>query len=417
MPRALAASLLVLLAAPAGAVAGWANPIRLADRASEPHIALADDGSAVAVWRTRTSVRAAYRTIPSASFGASSTVARGRYSLLRLSAAPSGRAVALWRGRRGRLYASVREPGGRFGAARRIATAHGIFVPDVKVAANGAAVAVWEEQLRSNSLRIRAARLPVGGSRFGTAITVQALAQAPRLDVDADGDAVVAYYTRKPTGNLAVRRLSGDGTLGSEQRVAKLANAYRITLGPGGHALLAWTTFNEGLDALHVAYAAPGDPFGPPEEIAPDLGRRYFGTGVDEAGNATLFWIGLDPGTTTYHLRIATRRSAEPFSLPAFDLGTGYFDYARLAVNPRGDAIAAWWGDVGQRFRHLAAVRRGPTGPWSATTVLGSAAQGNDFAPDVSIDGTGHGVAVWLANPDRTRRGVGRVFYADYAPD
>jgi hypothetical protein len=404
------------IALPGAAWAGWHAPVRLANGASEPHLALADDGSAIAVWRTSSAVRVAFRA-PGGSFGSPRSIARGHFALLRLSAAPSGHAVALWRRGRGRLYASVRPAGGAaFGPARLVAKAHRITFPDVKAAAFGGAVAVWQEQLRSKVIRVRAARLPAGATRFRAPITVKADAGIPRLDVDDAANAVIAYG-HSGSGNLGVRRFGSTQGLGAEQVIpAGGAETFRVAVGGAGHALLGWTTFANGLDALHAAYAQPGASFGAPEDLASDLGRLGFGSGVDAHGVATLFWIGLDSGTTNYHLRTATRTATEAFA-PSAELGAGYFDYPRLAVNHRGDVIAAWWGDVGQRFRHMAAARPRSAQTFGAPTVLGSAAQGNDFAPDVSIDGTGRGVAVWLANPDRGRRGVGRLYYADYTPD
>ena len=413
---ALAATALTL-ALPGAALAGWHAPTRLADGASEPHLALADDGSAVAVWRSSSGIRVAFRA-PGGAFGSARTLARGKFGLLRLSAAPSGHAVAVWRRGRGRLYASVRPAGGvGFRPARLVTKAHRISFPDVKAAAFGGAVVVWQEQLRSGVTRVRAARLAAGATRFGAPFTVRANAGIPRLDVDDAANAVVAYG-RSGSGQLGVRRLPPKQGLGAEQVItARGAETFRVAVGGAGHALVSWTTFNDGLDALHAVYAQPGEAFGPVQDVASDLGRLSFGSGVDAHGVASLFWIGLDSGTTNYHLRVAKRTATEPFALPAADLGTGYFDYPRLAVNHRGDVVTAWWGDVGGRFRHMAAARPRAAQAFGAPVVLGSAAQGNDFAPDLSIDGTGRAVAVWLANPKPGRRGVGRLFYADYVPD
>jgi hypothetical protein len=406
----------VALTIPGTAFGGWSNPKRLADGASEPHLALADDGSAIAVWRTASGIRVAFRA-PDREFASARTLAKGRFGLLRLSAGPSGHAVALWRKGRGRLYASVR-PAGRaqFGPPRLIAKAHRITLPDVKAAAFGGAVAVWQEQLRSGDVRVRAARLAAGARRFGGPITVRANAGIPRMDVDDAANAVIAYG-RSGSGQLGVRRYGPDRGLSAEQVIAAGgAETFRVAVGGAGHALLSWTSFNGGLDALHAAYAQPNEAFGAAQDVASDLGRLSTGSGVDAHGVASLFWIGLDAGTTDYHLRVGTRTATEPFGPPA-EIASGYFDYPRLALNHRGDVVVAWWGDVGQRFRHMAAARPVGAQAFGLPVVLGSAAQGNDFAPDVSIDGTGRGVAVWLANPDRGRRGVGRLFYADYAPD
>ena len=416
--RRVALALAVLaLALPAAALAAWHDPTRLADGASEPHLALADDGSAIAVWRSASGIQVTVRA-PGHAFRTARTLSRGRFALLRLSAAPSGPAVAVWRKGRGRLYASVRPAAGApFGSARLVAKAHRITFPDVKAAAFGGAVAVWQEELRSKVTRVRAARLPAGARRFRAPVTVKANAGIPRLDVDDAANALIVYG-RSGSGQLGVRRFGPREGLGAEQVVAAGgAETFRVAVGGAGHALLSWTTFNGGLDALHAAYAQPGEAFGAAQEVAPDLGRLRFGSGVDAHGVATLFWIGLDSGTTNYHLRVATRTATESFISPAAELGRGYFDHPRLAVNHRGDVVAAWWGDVGGRFRHMAAARPRSAQTFGLPVVLGSAAPGNDFAPDVSIDGTGRAVAVWLANPKPGRRGVGRLFFADYEPD
>jgi hypothetical protein len=416
--RVVLALAVAALTLPGAAVAGWHAPVRLADNASEPHLALADDGSAIALWRSASGIRVAFRA-PGGTFSAAKTLARGHFALLRLSAAPSGSAVAVWRKGRGRLYASIRPAGGAdFGPVRLVARAHRISSPDVKAAAFGGAVAVWEERVHSGDIRVRAARLRAGASRFGAPLTVRANAGLPRMDVDDAGSAVVVYG-RRGTGELGVRRLPRVEGLGAEQVLAGGAETYRVAVGGAGHALLTWTTFTTGggLDTLHAAYAQPDGAFGPAQDLASDLGRLSIGSGVDAHGVASLFWISLDSGTVNYHLRVATRTATEPFTSPVSEIATGYFDYPRLAVNHRGDTVAAWWGDVDGHFRHMAAARPKSAQVFGAPVVLGSAAPGNDFTPDLSIDGTGRAVAVWLANPKPGKRGVGRLYYADYVPD
>jgi hypothetical protein len=412
MRRAVVVAVLLACAGPAPALAAWGPPVRLARGVAEPHMALADDGTTIAVWRSGRSIRAALRP-PGGTFGAAVTLVRGRFSSVRLSAAPSGAAVALWRDRR-RLFASVRPAGGSFGAPRRLVTARRVTLPDVKVAASGAAVAVWQEQLRSGAVRVRAARLAAGGRRFGTPFRVASPGAEPRLAVDAAGNGLVAYLAS--LRRLDVRHLPAGGGLGTLQAVQTRTRAYRVAVGPAGHALLAWATFNDGLDALHVMYGLPNAPLGARETLERDLGRLRFGTGIDAQGNATLLWIWLERRTINYQLRTATRTPALGFG-PYALIASGYLDHARLAVNPRGDAIAAWWASVAEDFRHLAAARPAGATAFSAPVVLGGAAEGNDFAPDIALSGTGRAIAVWLTNPVRTRRGFGDFFFAEYVPE
>ncbi|HEV7774053.1 MAG TPA: PKD domain-containing protein [Conexibacter sp.] len=71
---------------------------------------------------------------------------------------------------------------------------------------------------------------------------------------------------------------------------------------------------------------------------------------------------------------------------------------AVVAVDPAGDAIAAWTDDDGNGAQSLIVATRPAGGPWSTPAPLASDV-GVD-APAVTMDATGNATVVWIESPD-----------------
>src|SRR5581483_2421726 len=83
---------------------------------------------------------------------------------------------------------------------------------------------------------------------------------------------------------------------------------------------------------------------------------------------------------------------------------------ARLAVDPVGDAIAAWARDDGETVGFEAAARRSGRGFGAQEAVTGRGNDSDSTAPDVAVSAAGEAVMVWEAGGGKDTA-LGAVFY------
>jgi hypothetical protein len=186
--------------------------------AFEPEVAVAPDGTVIAVWtrsdganfriqssnRTPTGAWSVPQTISDANRGASEPA---------LAVDNSGNAVAVWTQSDGtnlRIYSAYRPAGGSFLTPAPIsASGADASGPDVSIDNSGNALAAWS-RFDGTKLRVQAAIRPPGsGSSFGAATTLSLAGQdafearvAAGPSVDANG---VVVWTRSDGTNLRVQ--------------------------------------------------------------------------------------------------------------------------------------------------------------------------------------------------------------------
>ena len=116
--------------------------------------------------------------------------------------------------------------------------------------------------------------------------------------------------------------------------------------------------------------------------------------GVAADGDAVVAWRASAPGAGAV-VQAAARRAGRAWSAPQTLSASGQVaSPPRIAVSPRGDAVAVW--EQGSIFTGLfiqAATRRAD-GRWSAPATLGPTT-GFATTPDAAISATGDAVAVW----------------------
>jgi hypothetical protein len=172
--------------------------------ATEPQVALDPQGNALAVW-TRSDgsnfrIEAASRP-PGGAFGPAQTLSAPGQSAFGPQPAldPQGNALAVWRrfdGSNIRIEAASRPPGGAFFGAAQILSAAGqnTFEPQVALAPQGNALAVWQ-RFDGSDFRIEAASRPPGGA-FGPAQILSAPGQSafgPQPALDPQGNALAVW--------------------------------------------------------------------------------------------------------------------------------------------------------------------------------------------------------------------------------
>jgi hypothetical protein len=294
-------------------------------------VALDPAGDAVAVWQRSDGsdlrAQAAFRPAGSGWDSPETLSAAGQSAELPQVAIDSdGNALAIWHrfdGTDDRVQASFRPAGGSFGAADTLSDAGQAAVrAQIAFDANGDALAVWQRFDGSDS-RIQAASRPAGGS-FGAVETLSDAgldARAPRIALDAAGDAAVAWRSDNDV-QIRVRaaiRPAG-GSFGAPQTLSDAgqdAGAVEVAIDPEGNALAVWTRGHpDGDDRGQYALAPAGGGFEAPQTLSePGGGVAWPDAAFDGEGNALILW--------SYEIAGEYRVRATAFDVagPRLDLG------------------------------------------------------------------------------------------------
>jgi len=180
--------------------------------AFDPQIAFATDGAVTAVWRrsngVNSIVQAATRP-PGGSFGPAVDLSAAGQDAgqPRITFATNGAATVVWirnNGANSIVQAATRPPGGSFGPAVDLsATGQGAFQPQIEIAPDGAATVVWIRNNGPNFIVQAATRPP--GSSFGAPVDLSATGQnasEPQVAIAPDGAATAVWYRYDGATNI-----------------------------------------------------------------------------------------------------------------------------------------------------------------------------------------------------------------------
>jgi len=167
----------------------------------------------------------------------------------------------------------------------------------------------------------------------------------------------------------------------------------RVAISQDGSALLVWV--EDQPSAIRASHYAPGEGWSGPEQLDRSS-DQYLVSGVDVAmdqgGRAIATWRrqGNEPSIVASRYEPG-RGWLEPERIDDSNAADGYD--TRVAVNPGGDAIAIWLGGDGSGGR-VFANQYTPASGWQASEAIDS---GDSWieGPEVAIDGSGNGIAVW----------------------
>jgi len=372
--------------------------------ATRTQTAIAPDGAATAVWRrfngTNFIIQAATRP-PGGSFGAAVNLSATGQSAFapQIAIAPDGAATAVWyrdNGTNDIIQAATRPPGGSFGAAVDLsATGQNAFDPQIAIAPDGAATAVW---LRFNGTHfiIQAATRPPGGS-FGAAVDLSATGQSarnPQIAIAPDG-AATAVWTRSNGPNEIIQAATRPpgGSFGAAvdlSATGQTADNPQIAIAPDGAATAAWRRSNGTNNIIQAATRPPGGSFGAAVDLSA-TGQNASGPQIAVApdGTATVVWT-RDNGTN-FIIQAATRPPGGSFGA-AVDLSAPGQNAAdpQIEIAPDGTATVVW-----TRFNTIIqAATRPPGGSFGAAADLSATAQ-SAFGPQIAIAPDGAATAVW----------------------
>ncbi len=270
------------------------------------------------------------------------------------------------------------------------------FQPHVGLDQRGNATALWrlETVFVNSGDGIQTAFKPAGTpwrkpqtlARAGTDLQV---AFNPRGDAIAIVEpqyagAMQAYF--RPVGKPWRRPV----TIAAHTGIPSPVQTPEVALSPQGAAIVVFVT--NGGAALYAWYSpAAGSRWGKPVALAHRV--DYVQVGFDTHGNATAVW-----STPLHVLRSALRPHNRSWRKPvviftgdpspdAIGPDNPLFRDTRLAIDPRGDALAVW-----EDATSILATSRSPAGVWHKPVRISHT---TGRAPQVALDAHGNAVAVW----------------------
>jgi PKD domain/PASTA domain len=408
-----ALSVVALLAA--GGASGepiWLGPQDLSTPGGDaegPQVGLDSAGNALVVWYRSTSpssVVQAAEHLAGGTWGAPRNLSppgsAAYYPQLAVNAA--GDAVAVWVGSSERganvIQAAARSAGGAWGRAEELAGGN-VHDPQVALAPDGTAVAVWERFDGATSVVQASIRPPGWPWSAPTDLSAPgAYAAYQQVALDHYGNAV-AVWRRFDGANWIIQTASypsGGGWSAPHDLSApgQDAEAPQIALDRYGDALAVWRRFDGANWIVQSAFrpyslGRAGDWSAPQDLSAPRYDARTPQVAFDaKFGDAVAIWTRNDDT-----VQVADRPVGGPWE-PAKDLAAPGFltDDAHIALDPEGDAIALWRRSETGEHGIVQVARRPAGGEWGSPEVLSNPEQAA-VDPELAVDPAGNALAAW----------------------
>lgn len=357
---------LALVAAPA-ASAEWLPPVDISEASEHtgaPHVVLDSEGNATAVWDRWNGV---------------DTVVESAYR-------PAGE------GWEAPVDLSEPELEGEV-----IPGAHDASDPRIAVDRNGNVTVIWERYAGTNQMLLQAVERPAGGSwtvPVDIAEFSQGAAPEPWIAVDWEGNATAVWKQGE------VITSSFHPFAGSWGEPTPLSDEESFTpqaaMDARGDTTVVWMHFDGTHYLVESAYRPEGGEWEAPTLVSkPGEEGGNPQVALDAKGDSLVVWRGAVEGEE--FVRAAYRPQGESWS-PATNVSSPgeHVESLRDAVDPEGNAIVAWSGDMGKAGEYgIAHASFKPVeGSWGAPVEL-STSGGNAFPSDVVFDTGGNAALIW----------------------
>jgi hypothetical protein len=313
---------------------------------------------------------------------------------------PAGNALFTWSrddGADSRIQARVRSAAGLLGGSQTLSAAgQDATLPRVAVDDQGDAVFTW---LRSDGTHRRVeARARTAGGALGAVQILSGAGQAaqePQVAVDADGDAVFAWYRQVGAHQrIQVRARSAAGVLSPVQTVSPLGDAdgARVALDADGDAIISWLFFDGENFRLQARARTAAGALSAIQTLSRPGSASSADLAIDGDGDAVFVWQWFD----SPNLRVETRTRSAAGALSAIQpLSAAGADatQADVAVAPSGEVVYTWRLHDGTRQRVQARPRSGAGALGATQTLSGRTVDVID--PEVAVDDGGAAVFTW----------------------
>lgn len=344
----------------------------------------------------------------------------GSASEPQLAFAPDGQAMAVWTERSGgqdSVWASRYAASTGWSVPALVETYHfdDANSPRIAIGASGNAHAVWV-QTDLPQKNIWANRYDAATGTWGMAELIETTddgpASSPRIAVGPGGHAM-AVWTQFNAGrwNIWANRYdAATEAWGTAELIetddAGYANFPQVALDANGNALAVWSQSDGLRDNLWAnRFTAATGSWGAAEMIETvDIDSASTPqAGFDASGNALAVWSQSDGVRNSiwanrYSATTGTWGSARLIEVE--DAGTAVS--LGLSVNASGDAMAVWKQRDGARFSVWANRFNAASGTWDAAQLIETDDSGNADRPQVVMDGSGRALAVWQQEGTRS---------------
>jgi hypothetical protein len=314
-------------------------------------------------------------------------------------------AIASWERYDGKnliAQASVRDPAGDWSAPVSLSpTGQDALVPEVAVDARGDAAVIWAS-LGPGGWTVQAAYRGVGqGWQLGALLASPAQGTAaPDVAFDRSGNAVAVWAATDGKGwqaQASYRPIAGTwgavATLSARDPTGSLEP--RVVTEQNGDALAVWSrTFNATSMVETATRSVATGTWGKARRLSA-AGQNALdpGVAVDPHGYGIVVWT----GSTTGGLDVVavTRHPGKSWGKPTPITGVVSGPLSpSIALDDRGDALAAWSHAAGTGSRIQAAYLLAGATSWSPSRSL-SDPGADAITPQVGLDAGGDGAVVW----------------------
>jgi hypothetical protein len=310
-----------------------------------------------------------------------------------------GGAAFAWRGATGQVHARNRSATDVLGPIRDLSepgvVAHD---PHMAVDGDGAAVVVWTVPIGAN-YRVQARTLSAASalSSTQTLSPIGYSGERPYVAVDPDGDAVAAWMrTEVAEYRIQAGSRSAAGALGPIKTLSKAGQQAlfpKVAVDADGDAVIAWMRF-DGMHYRVQARTLSADGVTGPVRTLSKAGADAWNprVAIDADGDALIVWRRHDGA----HIRVQARALSKTGVLgPVQSLSAAgrSADNPEVAMDADGDAIAVWQDQYGTTWR-VQTRTRSKSGALGAIQTLSKAGQ-SAFHPQVAADADGDAAFVW----------------------
>jgi hypothetical protein len=349
------------------AQAEWLPPVDISEESEHtgaPHVVLDSEGNATAVWDRRNGV---------------DTVVESAYR-------PAGE------GWEAPIDLSEPELEGEV-----VPGAHDASAPRIAVDRNSNVTVIWERYAGTNQMLLQAVERPAGGSwtaPVDIAEFSQGAAPEPWIAVDWEGNATAVWKQGE------VITSSFHPFAGSWGEPTPLSEGESFTpqaaMDARGDTTVVWMHNDGSHYVVESAYRPEGGEWEAPTVVSkPGEEGGNPQVALDAKGDSLVVWRGEVEGEES--VRAAYRPQGEPWS-PATSVSSPGEHVQALhdAVDPAGNAIVAWSGDMGKEGEYgiAHAAFKPVEGSWETPVAL-STNGGNAFPSDVVFDTSGNAALIW----------------------
>ena len=398
---------LVIVAFPQAA-GGELDPVNVSRggvSGSAPRIASDGAGNIVAVWREvdgdTSSIRAAFRP----KGGSWSTAQRissvgGATEGPKLAMDQAGNSVATWQsfsgGHNSVVQAAVRPADGNWSAAQDLSLpGEPAFNADVVLEA-GRATAVWTV-LHEWRPVVQSSNRTISGA-WSAAETISGPtggAYLPVVAMDDQGDAVASWQWWDGAYKVVQAALrTADGHWAAPDELSapgRMASAPRVAMDADGNALVGWVRSNGSWQAAQIASRPAGGAWGPPQNLSERGGNAgSIDIAMNRRGDAAVSWI-QSHLLSQADLWSAFRNSGATRWSSGTVTQYWYGLQARIALDAAGNATVVWAGSssISASFK--------PVGkPWQDDYLLSSYDSGASAQPAVTTQTPENATAIWV---------------------